>query len=557
MEQLSGLDNFTLYDEQGNIYNHVAALGIYDPATSPSGMTRFKDILHHFKCRMGDFPIFRRKLVTVPYGIDRPYWTEAGEIDAEFHIRHIALPQPGDWRQLMIQTARLHSRPLDRTRPLWEIYVIEGLGNIPGLHPGCFALFLKFHHAAIDGQRGIALLEAVHSITAEENHTPPSRYVLSETSRRPNTLEILANVAKNTVSRTLGLSNLYVSTASKVGALAWERLPKPFFPADASARKLPIKAAPLTRFNHPVSANRVVDAVHFQLSDIKVIRQGIPGCTIDDVFLAVCGGALRRYLNSKGELPDESLRALVPKAVNEKIITKRKLHNNNEIGGTPVALGTDIQDPVERLHAVRAEIQNAKHTAEGLGLNLFQGLLNNLPEAAGRVLMRRALLPLLNVAASNVRGPEVPLYVAGARLMHFYPVGIATDFVGLNLSGFSYNGVLWISAVGCRNMVPDPGFFADCLRHSFNDLLEAAKFISAVRTAGSTSNVYAIGAVAGRSKAQSRPLPGISVAAKTRKPSGSVKATSKPGGKGVAGKASKAVAKTAVAKSNAPTDKLP
>lgn len=488
MEQLSGLDNFTLYDEQGNVYNHVAALGIYDPSTSPNGKTRFKDILHHFKSRMGDFPIFRRKLVNAPYGIDRPYWADVGEIDVEFHIRHIALPHPGDWRQLMIQTARLHSRPLDRTRPLWEIYVIEGLDKIPGLHPGCFALFLKFHHAAIDGQRGIALLEAVHAITAEDSQTPYIHYVLPAASGNPNTLEVLANVARNTVTRTLGLSNLYVSTASKVGALLWQRLPKPFIPADDAARKLPITAAPLTRFNHPVSANRVIDAVHFPLSDIKTIRQGIPGCTIDDIFLSVCGGALRRYLNAKGELPDESLRALVPNTVNEKIITRRKLHNTHEIGGTPVALRTDIQDPVERLHAVRGEIQNARHTAESLGLNLFQGLLDNLPEAAGRALMRHALLPLLNVSASNVRGPEVPLYVAGARLLHFYPVGIATDFVGLNLTGFSYNGVLWISAVSCRNMMPDPGFFTESLRHSFNDLLEAAKFMSAVRTNNSPLN---------------------------------------------------------------------
>ena len=552
MPQLSGLDNFTLYDEQGNVYNHVAALGIYDPSTSPSGMTRFKDILHHFKSRMGEFPIFRRKLVNVPYGIDRPYWAEAGEIDAEFHIRHIALPHPGDWRQLMIQTARLHSRPLDRTRPLWEIYVIEGLDKIPGLHPGCFALFLKFHHAAVDGQSGIALLEAVHAITADEPNVASSHYMWPAPNRGPNKLEMLTNVAKNTLSRSLGLSNLYVSTISKVSALVWERLPNPFFPAEESARKLPVKAAALTRFNHPVSANRVIDAVHFSISDIKIIRQGIPGCTIDDVFLAVCGGALRRYLNSKGELPDESLRALVPKAVNEKIITKRKLHSTYEIGGTPVALRTDIQDPVERLHAVRAEIHNAKHTAEGLGQNLFQDLIDNLPEAAGRALMRHALLPLLNVSASNVRGPEVPLYVAGARLMHFYPVGIATDFVGLNLSGFNYNGVLWISAVACRNMMPDPGFFAECLNHSFNDLLEAAKFISAVRAAGSTANAYSLGAVKSRSKVKSKALPNTSA----QVADGSSNSASKRASGSVTRKTTKTITKASTTKSNATTDTL-
>jgi hypothetical protein len=200
---------------------------------------------------------------------------------------------------------------------------------------------------------------------------------------------------------------------------------------------------------------------------------------------------------------------MVPKSANEKIITRRKLPSGKEVTGTPIALGTDIQDPLERLYAVRAEIQNAKYTAESLGLNLFQGLLDNLPEAAGRALMRHALLPLLNVSASNVRGPEIPLYVAGARLLHFYPISIATDFVGLNMTGFSYNGVLWISVVACRNMMPDPGFFTQCLNHSFQDLLEAARFQAAIRAAAasSTSNVYSIGMAAARNPAKPKAAP--------------------------------------------------
>lgn len=516
MEQLSGLDNFMLYDEQGNVYNHVAALGIYDPSTAPSGKTRVKDILHHFKSRMGEFPIFRRKLVTIPYGIDRPYWADAGEIDVEFHIRHIALPHPGDWRQLMIQTARLHSRPLDRSRPLWEIYVIEGLDKIPGLNPGCFALFLKFHYAAVDGPRGAELLEAVHAISAEEIYGAQAHRELPEPSSGPSALEIMGKAAKNTLTRAFGLSSLYVSTVSKVSALIWERLPKPFFAVDPALRKLPISAAPLTRFNHPLSANRVVDATHFSLSDVKAIRQSIPGSSIDDVFLSVCGGALRRYLSAKGELPDQSLRALVAAAADSKIISKRRKPDSNEIGGTPIALCTEIQDPLERMHAIRAETLNARHIAESLGLNLFQDLLDNLPEAAGRTLMRRALVPLVNVSAANVRGPVAPLYVAGARLVHFYPVGIASDFVGLNLSGFSYNGVLWISAVACRNMMPDPGFFIECLRLSFQDLLEAANLMSTSRaaTSAAAANVYPIGTATTRHKTV-KPEPDKARTAKT------------------------------------------
>ena len=185
MEQLSGTDSYFLYTERGNVYNHVAALGIYDPSTAPGRKVRFKEILQYFARRLDRHKVFRRRLVTVPHGVDRPYWIDDPDVDLEFHIRHIALPQPGDWRQLMIQVARLHSRPLDRSRPLWEIYVIEGLDRIPGLPKGSFALLLKFHHASIDGEGAAVLLKAVHSVTADPDPGEPPRASKGETGRFP------------------------------------------------------------------------------------------------------------------------------------------------------------------------------------------------------------------------------------------------------------------------------------------------------------------------------------------------------------------------------------
>ena len=173
MEHLAGTDSYFLYTERGNVYNHVASLGIYDPSTAPGGKVRFKDILRYFSKRLDASPLFRRRLVTVPHGVDRPYWLDDPDLDLEFHVRHIALPEPGDWRQLMIQVARIHSRPLDRSRPLWEVYVIEGLDRIPGLPVGSFALFMKFHHASIDGQAGAQLLRAVHSLSAGADDLGP------------------------------------------------------------------------------------------------------------------------------------------------------------------------------------------------------------------------------------------------------------------------------------------------------------------------------------------------------------------------------------------------
>jgi WS/DGAT/MGAT family acyltransferase len=219
-----------------------------------------------------------------------------------------------------------------------------------------------------------------------------------------------------------------------------------------------------------VSANRVVEAVGFPLGQMQRARAKVDGATINDLFLAVVGGALRRYLESKDELPAESLVALMPMSVREE---GRGRDGGNEVGGVPVPLRTDIADPLERLRAVQRDAVAAKRDSEILGRAFLKSVLDELPSFASETFLRYVVYPQLNVTVSNVRGPEVPLYVAGARLVHFYPVSIATDYIGLNHTGFSYNGILWITAVACRNMMPDPAFYADCLRRSFDELMTA------------------------------------------------------------------------------------
>src|SRR4051812_30553212 len=165
MKQLTGTDAMFLQLERGNNVMHVASLSVYDPSTSPTGGVRFKDVLRFFTSRVAQFPQFRRRVVSLPLSLDRPYWVEASSIDVEFHVRHIALPHPGDWRQLCIQVARLHSRPLDLSKPLWEAYVIEGLDKIEGMPPGSFALYTKMHHAIVDGESGTEIMRALHSLS--------------------------------------------------------------------------------------------------------------------------------------------------------------------------------------------------------------------------------------------------------------------------------------------------------------------------------------------------------------------------------------------------------
>src|SRR5215207_1295364 len=167
MQQLSGLDASFLYFETPQSPGHIFTVYIYDPSTAPGGKVTFKGILDHYRGRLHASQAFRQKLVQVPLGLDHPYWIEDPDFDLEFHVRHIALPKPGDWRQFCIQIARLHSRPLDLSKPLWELYVIEGLDNVEGVAPGSFALVLKTHHAAIDGVSGMELLSAIHDPSAD------------------------------------------------------------------------------------------------------------------------------------------------------------------------------------------------------------------------------------------------------------------------------------------------------------------------------------------------------------------------------------------------------
>jgi diacylglycerol O-acyltransferase len=491
MEQLAGTDSYFLYTERGNVYNHVASLGIYDPSTAPGGKVRFKDLLRHFSRRLDANALFRRRLVTVPLGVDRPYWVDDPDLDLEFHVRHIALPEPGDWRQLMIQVARLHSRPLDRSRPLWEVYVIEGLDRIAGLPRGSFALFMKFHHASIDGQAGAELLRAVHSLAADADDAdalPGTLYA----ERDPNSLELYARALTHGAGRAASIARLYAMTLGRVAGLALGQLRRrrrPGAPTDdatddsaaAAARgaraALPsFLKAPLTRFNRPVSANRVVEAVALPLPALQAACRKLEGVTINDLFLAIVGGALRRYLQSKDELPATSLMALMPISMRD---ATRRSAGGNQLGGAPVPVHSDIADPLSRLQAVHRDSRAAKHGADALGRGFLRSVLDDLPHVAADAFLRYYVYPQLNVTVSNVRGPEATLYVAGARLVHFYPVSIATDYVGLNHTAFSYRGVMWISAVACRNMMPDPGFYADCLRESFESLMTAVDALPA------------------------------------------------------------------------------
>jgi WS/DGAT/MGAT family acyltransferase len=482
VKALSGTDNLFLAMEHGNQYMHVGGLGIYDPATASGGKVRFKQVLEFFSHRIHRARVLRRRLVIPPLGIDRPYWLEDGRLDVEYHVRHIALPSPGDWRQLMIQVARIHARPLDRSKPLWEAYIIEGLDNIPGIAPGSFALYLKIHHAALDGEAGAALIQAIHSLSAEDDEDmEPGETVYVD--RDPTLVELYSRAVGNRAAQALDAGKLVATLGTRIAAIvtrtivsgkALELGQQALATLQAATQQAPSQPqkSVATRFDRAISPHRVVDAVGIGLADCKAIRAQTPEATINDIFLTTAAGALRKYLERKGELPKRSLRALMPMSIRGK---DKDMNAGNQIGMAPITIRTDIADPLERLQAISAGSSRAKATSAALGKDLPARIVQVVPAFVSEQLVHRSIASLCSVVVSNVRGPDVPLFMAGARLQTFLPINIPFDGVGLSITGFSYNGTLWICMVACRDIVPDPAEFMKCVRESFAELLAAAQ----------------------------------------------------------------------------------
>jgi WS/DGAT/MGAT family acyltransferase len=488
MKHLSGLDSLFLAMEQGNQYMHVAGVGIYDPSTAPGGKVRFKSVLNFFSEQINRSRVFRRRLVVAPMGLDRPYWIEDAEVDIEYHVRHISLPHPGDWRQLMIQVARIHSRPLDMTKPLWESYIIEGLDNIPGIPEGSFAMYTKFHHSAVDGEAGAALIKALHSLSpVTEDAAAGAPIIVAD--RDPTRAELYAHAVSNRAKQVFDGSRLLMELGSravragadmvvsgKAAEMGVKFASQRFGGKKASAEEVAgSKDLPRfkvhTRFDNDVSAHRVVDAVGFSLADCRKIRQHVADVTINDIFLAATSGAIRKYLVAKGELPVRTLNAMMPISTRG---TLKDANAGNQIGMSAIPLRTDIADPLECLLAVRRGTGKSKALNTVLGKDLPMKVLQILPASVAERILRMTVMAMSNVVVSNVRGPDEPMYMAGAQLVLFLPVSIAFTGIGLNITGFSYNGTLWVCFVSCREMIPDPQFFSQCLDEAFEDLVTAA-----------------------------------------------------------------------------------
>ena len=471
MRQLQGMDASFVALETRNSPMHIGSILIYDPATAPGGFVRFKDILRFYESRMQLSKTMRQRLVRVPFDLDYPYWVEDKAFDLEYHVRHLALPKPGDWRQLCIQAARIFARPLDLTRPPWEFTIIEGLDNVPGIAPGSFAIVTKVHHAAIDGMSGIDLLEALH--TLDPHAAAPQQPDEWKGEDVPNTATLLARSWFNAVTNPARQIEV---AARAVPGLA--RATKGLLTRDFKVHGEML--APRTRFNVVLSPNRVVEGRSVALADIKAIRVLAPGAKVNDVFLAIVGGAMRKYLLAHDDLPDKTLTAMAPISVRS---TDEKGDMGNQVAAMIAPLGTHIADPAERLQYVHSQTVNSKAMTDAIGARnltevskvspaLFMALGAQLYTRLG---LANRMAPPFSTVVTNVPGPPVPIYSAGARLESMMGLLCLTDGMGLGHVVQSYCKEATISFTACRMVMPDPEFYAQCIEDSFTELRDMAR----------------------------------------------------------------------------------
>lgn len=477
MQQLSWSDDMMLRAEGPATPLHIQMLLIYDPSTAPAGKVTFKGILQELDARLHLADVFRRRLTELPGGLHMPYWVDDPNFDLEYHVRHIGLPQPGDWRQLCIQVARLHARQIDLRRPPWEITVIEGLNAVPGVPKGSFALALKLHHCAVDGMASVQMIAALHDLAAD-GPRPPGPSQPWHPAALPSTTDLLSRTAVNAALHPVRAGRVVVSSAPKlvrglvglpgkmVGGLVSSV-------ADGSRPSFP----PKTRFNQTVSPHRVFEARFHELADFKKIKARVPGATVNDVALAYVGGALREYLDGHGELPDDSLVAACPISLREAGDRSSK---GNMLFGRLQPLGTDIADPLERLAAIAEATAQSRSESEQSTRTQVLELVATLPTVLLGVTAKAAsVLPfsgptVANTTVTNVPGPTEPIYFHGARLLR--AAGLGPLIGGLNLCHVvaSYNGTLSISATADRDALPDPTRYAECMDDAFQKLLAAA-----------------------------------------------------------------------------------
>ncbi len=462
-ERLTGLDASFLYMETPTLHMHVAITAVFDHSTVPGGYS-FRRIRQLIGDRIPLTPVFQRRLVEVPMRLGHPVWVDDPEFDIDNHLRRAALPSPGGMRELGDFAADVISRQLHRDRPLWEMWIVEGLED------GKIALVVKMHHSTIDGVSGAELLGVLFDLEPE----PPESAPLTPRqldSRIPSGFELVSQAMVAGLVAPLDIGRMMLRTTHSIFGIRRIRQ------GQEAKAALPL-TAPRTSINVAVHARRRVAFAAASLADAKKLKNKM-GTTVNDVVLAMCAGALRTYLLAGDELPDIPLVSVVPVSVTPDVA---ELKGSNKVSAMFVQLPCHIDDPLERLHAIHEGTMGAKEEHKALGATMLQNWAEhatpNVFAAAARLYTGMKLAdrhrPVANLVVSNVPGPDFPLYLGGSQLLGMFPLGPVMDGMGLNITIMSYLGVLYWGLASDARAVPRLWDIAAAVPHALTELMEAA-----------------------------------------------------------------------------------
>ncbi|MHB8680943.1 MAG: WS/DGAT/MGAT family O-acyltransferase [Acidimicrobiales bacterium] len=465
MERLGGLDAAFLYFETPSMHMHVCGLLVLDPSTIKEGYS-FDRIRQMLVERHPLMPSMSRKLVVPPFNFGRPHWVKDPDFDIDYHLRRTAVPSPGGDRELAEVAADIAGRPLDRSRPLWEMWVIEGLAD------GNVAIFAKMHHSTIDGISGANMMVYLFDLEAEPTN-PPEIPEPPKDERIPSDIELFGRGVVESLVRPVEVARLLPRTVARLGSMLvgagrmrGKGLATPF-------------TAPRTSFNAAVTPHRTIAFTEVKLEEVKTVKEAF-GVKVNDVVMAVVSGALRRYLADREELPDKSLISAIPVSVHDQAAGHEGM---TKVSVMFSSLMTDVEDPVERLMAIAETNAEAKELHKMVGADtLMQWAEHAAPNTfslAARLYSSLRLSerhPVVhNLIISNVPGPPIPLYMAGARLAALYPLGPIMDGAGLNVTVLSNEDRIGFGFIACRELMPSLWDLADDVPMALGELLVAAE----------------------------------------------------------------------------------
>jgi len=491
MDMLSALDATFIYLESEHSPMAIGAVYVIDAKEAPKSFT-YESWYSLVESRLKLSKVFRQRLLEVPLALSFPYWLRDPGFDLNRHLPKVNLPAPGGMSELMKLAADTWGQMLDRERPLWDITFVTGINNIKEISKGSFALITRVHHAAVDGKASTEMMTALLDIT------PEIRKIKGEDcwqpEQLPSTLGVIGRSWSKTGAKAVELAGFVGQTAVEVVKLRGDKELKKIEPPPR------IFSAPSTRFNQSIASARTFWGRNFDFERLRLIRKAIPGVTINDVVLAICAGGLRSYLSAKGELPDKPLVAMAPISVRDEAEG-----TGNQISAMLVSLATDTENALDRLLRISDNTKRSKKHAGALPANkLTEFLPSETLAAAARVYTRTRLggfhRPFFNVTITNVPGPPVSLYAAGARIHSAFGMAPILDGLGLILVVVSYYGKISIGISSCQQIVPDPEYMAEC----FADSLEALEL--SVTRAGSVKPLNELQNDAGKSHNKTDPL---------------------------------------------------